>query len=186
MKTLILNGSPRRNGDTAFLTERIRNRLVGEVMQLNCYYENISPCIDCRACRKNKGCSIHDGMQKVYDFAEDCDNVVIASPVYFSTLTGRLLDVAGRFQTYYSAEKFRGEKVFDKPKRGAIILTSGGSSSPSTALTTARCILRSLNVQKIYEPVISGKTDYVTARSDVDAMASADDLAEMLSSGSVD
>ena len=88
MKTLILNGSPRANGDTASLVEKLVNALEGDSHIVNAYRCNISPCIDCRYCWENDGCRICDDMQEVYSYIRICDNIVIASPIYFSELTG--------------------------------------------------------------------------------------------------
>lgn len=50
MKTLILNGSPRKNGDTASLIEKITEKIVGEYRIVDAYRCHISPCLDCRYC----------------------------------------------------------------------------------------------------------------------------------------
>lgn len=50
MKTLILNGSPRKNGDTMTWLKEFINRLDGEYKIVNAYKCNIKPCIDCRYC----------------------------------------------------------------------------------------------------------------------------------------
>ncbi|MGN1225158.1 MAG: NAD(P)H-dependent oxidoreductase, partial [Ruminococcus sp.] len=63
MKTLILNGSPRKNGDTAFLIQKLTEQLHGEYKIVNAYTANIAPCIDCRKCREQYGCIIDDEMQ---------------------------------------------------------------------------------------------------------------------------
>ena len=133
MKTLIFNGSPRKNGDTATLIGAVKKELKGEFMQIDAYYTDISPCIDCRICREKSGCVVNDGMTLVYKYLEECDNVLIASPMYFSELTGKLLDVASRLQTYISARRFRKEKTNLSRKKGAVILTGGGSGNPDKA-----------------------------------------------------
>lgn len=46
MKTLILNGSPRVNGDTESLVRIMTNNLKGEYKIVNAYRCDISPCID--------------------------------------------------------------------------------------------------------------------------------------------
>lgn len=115
MKTLILNGSPRINGDTVSLLSILTQKISGDYKVVNAYRTAISPCIDCRYCWKNSGCAINDEMQEIYDYIEECDNVLIASPIYFSELTGKLLDVGSRFQTYFCAKFFRKENVIIKP-----------------------------------------------------------------------
>ena len=177
MKTLILNGSPRKNGDTAGLIDIVRKRLSGEIMQIDAYYAKISPCVDCRMCRKTSGCAVDDEMSAVYDFLEECDNVLIASPIYFSEITGRLLDVGSRLQTYFSASRFRGEKTALKPKKGAVILTGGGTGNPQKAYETAVCLLRMMNAREIFELVCSFGTDKTPALRDEKAVAGAESVA---------
>ena len=90
MKTLILNGSPRVHGDTVSLINELTKSLDGEYRIVDAYRSNISPCLDCRFCWENSGCAIKDEMQEIYSYIEDCDNIVIASPIYFSELTGKM------------------------------------------------------------------------------------------------
>lgn len=63
MKTLILNGSPRINGDTDSLMNKITEKIVGEYRIVYAYRCNISPCLDCRYCWENNGCVINDEVQ---------------------------------------------------------------------------------------------------------------------------
>ena len=93
MKTLILNGSPREQGNTVVLIEKIIQDLQGKYRIVNAFRCNISPCIDCRYCWEKEACSINDEMQEIYSYIQECDNILIASPIYFSELTGKLLDV---------------------------------------------------------------------------------------------
>ncbi len=64
MKTLILNGSPRKDGDTVFLIKKLLSRLQGEYKIVDCYAADIAPCIDCRCCREKLSCPIRDEMQE--------------------------------------------------------------------------------------------------------------------------
>lgn len=180
MKTLILNGSPRKNGDTVFLINSLIERLEGECKIVNTYYSNISPCIDCRVCRKQNGCVLNDDMNEIYRYIEDCDNIVIASPIYFCELTGRILDIASRLQTYFSAKLFRGEAPLIKPKKGAVILCGGGSGGASTAYNTASLILRHINTIDIFRITGSFNTDKLPACEDKKAVEEIFEVAEFL------
>ena len=88
MKTLIINGSPRPNGDTASLLRLLEDGLSGERMALNAYRCNISPCVDCRACKERSGCAIQDGMQEIYEYIQACDNIVDRVPHLFFRAAG--------------------------------------------------------------------------------------------------
>lgn len=55
MKTLIFNGSPRKNGDTMALINEFRKCISGDVRVIDAYFSNIKPCIGCRYCHTNTG-----------------------------------------------------------------------------------------------------------------------------------
>ena len=148
MKTLILNGSPRITGDTSQLIEKVTEKLWGEYRIVDAYRCNISPCIDCRYCWGKRGCAINDEMQEIYGYIQDCDNVLIASPIYFSELTGKLLDVGSRLQTYWCARYFRKEEPVMK-KKGAVILVGGGDGNINKPYDTACTLLHHMNCYNI-------------------------------------
>jgi len=172
MKTLILNGSPRQNGDTAALLSEFTKHLVGDVKIIS-HADRISPCYDCRMCKTFDGCMINDAMETVYEFLEDCDNVVIASPVWFSSLSGPLLTMASRFQPFFCAKHFRGEDM--QPERnGVVILVGGQKGTEIEPLKSARIILSCVNVKKdSVIPVLSMNTDEVPAAEDTAALEAA-------------
>ncbi len=171
MKTLILNGSPRKNGDTVSLINKLTEQLNGEYKIVDAYYSNISACVDCRYCWSNNGYSINDEMTKIYDYIVDCDNVVLASPIYFSQPTGKLLDICSRFQTYFAVKYFRNQTPIIKPKKGAIILVGGGDGNPEDAYATACTILHHINVKDIYPLAGSFNTNKLPFAEDETAMA---------------
>lgn len=166
MQTLILNGSPRKKGDTAQLLQHLRKHLTGEIIEISAYYDNISPCIDCRRCKKTGICVIPDKMQDIYNTIETCDNIIIASPIYFSELTGRLLDVASRLQTYYYGMQKNGGHPVKKPKRGAVILVGGGEGDAQIAYDTAVRILHYMKAKEVYPLICSHRTDEIPAAED--------------------
>ena len=170
MKTLIFNGSPKQNGDTAALIDELARRLEGEVRVVSCR-DHISPCIDCRFCWKHAGCAIQDDMQSVYGYLTDCDNVVLASPVWFSSLSGPALNLASRLQTYFSARRFRGEIIERKPRKGLILLAGGNAGTEVHPIETARMILRlSGAVKEEISVVASMNTDILPAKDDTAAL----------------
>lgn len=177
MKTLIFNGSPRKNGDTSILMDQLIEYLDGEYKIVNAYDSNIKPCIDCRTCWKNDGCSQKDDMQEVYDYIQECDNIVIASPVFFSELTGQLLAVASRLQTYYCAVYMRKEVPIRKPKKGGIILVQGGNAPTEKAVGTAGILLDNMNAKDIGPVIGCMRTDHISPKDNRQAMEGARQLA---------
>ena len=163
METLLLNGSPRKRGDTASLLEMLRELLPGEIREVRAYSQKIAPCVDCRYCWKHSGCCQQDGWAVVDAALKSCDSIVLASPIYFSELTGPLLSVLSRLQQYYCARAFRGEKLPFSPKRGGLILVGGGDGSPRRAQETSETLLRQMGCREIFPAVLCHNTNTVPA-----------------------
>lgn len=166
MKTLIFNGSPRKSGDTAFMINRLCQTLDGEIKIIDAYYSDISPCTDCRYCKAHLSCSINDEMNEVYRYIEECDNIVIASSVYFSLLTGELMSVFSRLQMYFCTSYFQGKQLIEKKKRGGVILSGGGNGSPENAYKSAADILKLMQAKEVFSIVGSFNTDDIPPESD--------------------
>jgi multimeric flavodoxin WrbA len=149
MKTLIFNGSPRKKGNTSSLVEELSRQLDGETKIIRAYDADVKPCIDCRYCWKNVGCAIKDGMQEIYGEIQEADNIVIASPMYFSVLTGQLLAVLSRLQTFWCAKYFRHEEPIPKKKKGGIIIVRGGDGELKRAEDTAHTLLHHMNARSV-------------------------------------
>lgn len=184
MKTLIFDGSPHPKGDTAALIEALTEELSGEYQIIRAYDEqNISPCMDCRFCWQHPACAMQDGMSRVYRLIQESDAIVIASPLYYSELTGPLLAILSRMQLFYCAHRFQGIRLNEKEKRGGILLTGGGMGGPSNAVRTAKILLRAMGAQEIAEEVTSLRTDSLSARQDLPALQAARELGIFLRGG---
>ena len=181
MKTLIFNGSPRKNGDTVSLLNVLKEQLPGEYKIIDAYRTNISPCLDCRYCKEKSGCAIQDEMQEVYAYLIDCDNVLIASPVYFSELTGPMLSVGSRLQTYFCGRFFRKEESGLTPKKGAVLLVGGGDGKPDKAYETAKVLLKNMNCKEIHPLVCSHNTDRIPAIEDAQVVAGVEAIVRFFS-----
>lgn len=179
MKTLILNGSPHRNGDTAALVAVLKETLGGELIEVNAYSAKIAPCVDCRACWKKPGCVIRDEMDQVYRAMDECDAVVVASPIYFSMLTGPLLSLASRLQAIYTARRFLKVDLRGKKKVGGVLMTGGGDGSFHKALEMAECMLRFMGAaSEGYAAALH--TDDCPAAQDAEALEAVRELARKI------
>jgi multimeric flavodoxin WrbA len=93
-KVLVLLGSPRRKGNSAILAERIAKGAKSAGADVETFFIHgmkIAPCNSCYACQKpnSKGCSINDDMQIVYKKLMAADAWIIASPVYWFTVSAQ-------------------------------------------------------------------------------------------------
>ncbi len=178
MKTLIFVGSPRKQGDTMSLVNLLCEELQGEVKIVYAYDCHFSGCLDCRYCWKNEGCALDDGMQEIYDYIQKSDNILIASPVYFSQLSGKLLDVTSRLQTYFCGRFFRKTEPVPKKKKGAVILVGGGDGHLENAYYTASTLLHHMNSYNIYPLVYSHMTNNRPALQDENAVKGVKEIVE--------
>lgn len=95
MKILILNGSPRPNGNTAAMTSAFRKgaeEAGHEVTEIRVCEKEISGCRTCEYChtKGNGHCIQQDDMQTVYPLLDAADMIVLASPIYYHGFTGQL------------------------------------------------------------------------------------------------
>jgi multimeric flavodoxin WrbA len=143
MKTLIINGSPRKNGNTATLLHQLKKHLNGEVFQVDTYYANSSPCYDCRHCWTNAECIIKDEMQDIFKIMDEADNVVVASPIYFGNLTGSLLNWASRLQYFWVSKNIRKvQPISTKYRKGVVILiVNSGKDHIDSAIHAGKDLL---------------------------------------------
>lgn len=177
MKTLILNGSPRANGDTSVLLNRLIECLDGEIVKIDCYQADVRPCIDCRWCENRVGCAIDDDMTRIYEAIEESDCIVLATPMYHSLPTPPLLNVFSRFQTLYLASR-RKERPSAKPKCGGMIIVGGGSGGEDLTERTLRNMMRSMRVKELAPVAVSLHTDQIPVSEDEEAMNSVAAMAD--------
>ncbi|MBU1169537.1 MAG: NAD(P)H-dependent oxidoreductase [Proteobacteria bacterium] len=99
-------GSPRKNGNTAFLLKKFLKEaeaLGAETRMLHVPDLTIHPCTGCALCEKKGYCHFNDDMQKeVFPLMRMSDVVVIASPIYFYNVPSELKALIDRSQTLWS------------------------------------------------------------------------------------
>lgn len=179
-KTLIINGSPRPDGNTAFLIRTLRQQLPGPVVELSAFRSRISPCVDCRSCWDTARCVIKDDMELIYE--DDFDNVVLASPIYYGTLPGSVLSLMSRMQPWHAAMYFLNRPMVLREKKAAAILTAGGKGNQENAMHHISALFRFLNAKGFRQhTVISPNTDTIPAQRDLAAQESICQLARWLS-----
>lgn len=126
MKVLILNGSPRANGNTSLAVKEMEkvfaeNGIETESVLLGS--KDIRGCIACGSCGKTGKCAIDDIVNELAEKFEKADGLVIASPVYYASANATLIACLDRL--FYSSH-------FDKTmKVGASVVCArrGGCSS---------------------------------------------------------
>ncbi|HUS76165.1 MAG TPA: flavodoxin family protein [Methanothrix sp.] len=92
-------GSPRKAGNTEFLLNEalaVANERDFETKKLLISEMKIDFCNDCGDCSKGKSCSKEDDMTQILSSLEGADGIIVASPVYFGSVTAQLKAVFDR------------------------------------------------------------------------------------------
>ena len=101
MSILIISGSPRKGGNTELLAEAFAKGAAKhhhvEIVSVRDY--KVNPCLGCNACFKSEAntCAQKDDMTVIYEKMSQADMLVIASPVYFYSISAQLKAVIDRF-----------------------------------------------------------------------------------------
>jgi len=95
MNILVLNGSPRPNGNTAAMIAAFvegAKKKEHQVTVIDVCRKKIAGCLGCEHCHtKNYGvCIQKDDMQEIYKALESAEMLVIASPIYYFGYSGQL------------------------------------------------------------------------------------------------
>lgn len=88
-KAMLIVGSPRKDGNTAILTDKLidllNNNFETEKIFLSDY--NISPCKECYNCMDKDECSIKDDMQELYIKLREAQVIILSSPIFMGGIT---------------------------------------------------------------------------------------------------
>lgn len=95
MNILVLNGSPRPNGNTAAMIAAFRegaSEKGHQVSVIDVCRKKISGCLGCEYCHSQGegNCIQKDDMQEVYTALNAADMLVLASPIYYFSFSGQL------------------------------------------------------------------------------------------------
>jgi len=117
-KVIVLLGSPRRKGNSAILADQMAKgakTAKAEVETIYLHGKKIAPCKSCYACQKknSRGCSIKDDMQEIYLKLIEADAWVIASPVYWFTMSAQTKILMDRCFALgaYQKDPFKGKRI---------------------------------------------------------------------------
>ncbi len=151
MKILILNGSPRMNGNTSYamktIADGITNNTDNEVEILNVTRLKVGGCVACDACQKNGGdCIMKDDTKEVMDKIYAADAVIFGSPVYWWGISSQLKAVLDKFHSR--------TELFNKQKKKLGLFSVGEDEITGKQYelinTQFECICEYLGWEKVF------------------------------------
>lgn len=89
---MFILGSPRKDGNTALLTNKILDLLNNnfETEEVFLPDHDINPCKECYYCMDNDECSIKDDMQELYTKLKEAQVIVLSSPIFMGGITATM------------------------------------------------------------------------------------------------
>lgn len=99
MKILIVSSSPRKEGNSEVLCGRFAkgaSEAGHEVEKIMLRDKAIAPCNACYACMETHACAIKDDMEEVFSKFLEADVILLASPVYFYSVSAQMKTMIDR------------------------------------------------------------------------------------------
>lgn len=155
MKVLILNGSPRINGNTSIAVKELEktfnlNNVETEIIQVG--NKAVRGCIACCKCVETGKCVFDDIVNEIAPKFEAADGLIVASPVYYASANATLVAVMQRlfFSTHFSKAMKVGASV--------VVARRGGCSSTFDELNKFYTITGMPVVSSQYWNSVHGRT----------------------------
>ena len=127
MKALLVNGSPRADGNTARALEEVASALRASGVETETVPLGVNPvrgCVACGRCRELGRCAFADDVaNEILEKALAADAFVLGTPVYYAQPNGALLAVMQRVM-FAAAGRLRG-----KPAASVAVCRRGGASA---------------------------------------------------------
>jgi multimeric flavodoxin WrbA len=155
LRVLAIYGSPRRNGNTSLLLKRAvegARESGAEVDEVVLRDLNMSPCLEIYGCKKTGRCVIKDDFQQVYDQLMSCDGLMLASPIFFYTVSAHTKILMDRCQSLWVKKYWIEKEPFGKRpmKRKGLFISVGATRGKKLfdgALLTVRYFFDPLDME---------------------------------------
>lgn len=112
MKVLLINGSPRANGNTAIALQEMEKTFAEQGVETEIVHVGNKPlrgCVACLSCKNTGKCVFDDEVNAYAEKFEECDGLVVASPVYYASANATLIAFLDRL--FYSTHFSKSMKV---------------------------------------------------------------------------
>lgn len=146
MKALGIYGSPRQGGNTdILLDEALRGVEVtgAQVSTVRCCDLTISGCLECGGCDETGECVLEDDMQTVYPRLVEADVIILASPIFFYSISSQAKALVDRCQALWCKNSLQNKADGKKsPSQGRGYLISVGATKGKNLFEGAQLVAK--------------------------------------------
>jgi multimeric flavodoxin WrbA len=180
MKIVAINGSPRKEGNTAKMLHGITKDHAGiDLKYFDLADMKLADCKACMHCKTHDGCSIKDDMTKLYKAINEADAVVLGTPLYMGSETATIKAFEDRLYAYLAYGEQKGSFMSKVPtgKKAMIVITCGSPKGAELYKSTSD---RFLNLFALlgFKPVLVEVQGGVMPTNDVMEMPGAQAICE--------
>lgn len=182
-KILLVNASPRKGGNCDVATQYLAEKLPGcDVTVFNMREKDCHPCQACAVCqgKTTQTCVQKDDIAALLPLIDQCDAIVLASPIYNHQINSQAKLFIERFYPFFNVTMENMSNTAKQGKKAALICTCWGSPRDVTERYAAWTVAgfsqigatetQSLVFNEIPERgAISGREDYL---AQLDGLAS--------------
>ena len=156
MKVLMVNGSPRQNGNTARALKEVADALANEGVESEIVWIGNKPvrgCVACNKCKANPGACVFDDdvCNGISARMKGADALVVGSPVYWGQPNGAVLSIVQRM-LYSNGAVFAG-----KPAAAVAVCRRGGATAAFQALNMPFQMMNMPVVTSQYWNIVYGR-----------------------------
>lgn len=135
-KIVILNGSPRRNGNTSALAKAFTQGAESAGHTVTEFFldsMNIHGCKGCLGGHSSRECPCvqRDDMDRIYPAVLECDVVVLASPLYYWNMSGQIYTAVDRL---FALEEGDGNLLRGHGRASALLMAAEGNGFEDAVL----------------------------------------------------
>ncbi len=154
-KILAVHGSPRREGNTSRLLRRAvqgARDAGGQVEEVVLRDLKMSPCLEIYGCKTTGRCVIQDDFQEIYDQLLNAQGLILASPIFFYTVSSHVKILMDRCQSLWIKKYWLEKERFGarKPTRKGLFISVGATKGKKLfegTLLTVRYFFDTLDME---------------------------------------
>ncbi len=187
MKVLGIMASPRLKGNSDLLLDEALRGAQGqgaEVVKIIVDGLKIAPCREYYGCLKDGKCVIRDDMDDVYPKILGADAIIVATPIFFYTVSAQLMLIISRCQALW-ARKYVLKNLDIPVKKGAFIAVAAtrGTKLFDGPKLTINYFFKAINAEYADELLVRGVDKRGEITGHPEALAAAFELGKKLAAG---
>ena len=185
MKILGIMGSPRIKGNSDILLDEALKGAQSQQVEIERIVVDklkIAPCREYYVCLKDGNCAIKDDMDAIYPKLLEADGIIVASPIFFYSVSAQLKMLIDRCQALWARKYILKQNISGSGRKGAFIAVGAtrGAKLFEGSVLTVKYFFEAINVEYSDELLLKGVDKRGEIKENPDALSGAYELGKKL------